>query len=174
MASLALQMAAVWSFDWPPADRTASWKYGLFPSVKEQVGRPLCPSFPTWVLPHSIAERERQCADCFNLETSLQNRRILLVCGVNQLQTDSLIMDHFKTFCWNTAAAAEVCACECVRKSWKEISCMYPWWHLHLVQAAAEEEHLCMFTRTYPGYRLYFSLCMWTHHVVRFQYVLLW
>lgn len=112
MASLALQMAAVWSFDWPPADRTASWKYGLFPSVKEQVGRPLCPSFPTWVLPHSIAERERQCADCFNLETSLQNRRILLVCGVNQLQTDSLIMDHFKTFCWNTAAAAEVWVCE--------------------------------------------------------------
>lgn len=33
------QMAAAWSFDWPPVDRTAGWKYGSLSSVKEQVGR---------------------------------------------------------------------------------------------------------------------------------------
>lgn len=77
-------------------------------SQREGAGRPT----PLPQLPHLSApsldcragetgegEREGECADCFNLETSLQNRRILLVCGVNQLQTDSLIMDHFKTFC---------------------------------------------------------------------------
>lgn len=36
------------------------------------------------------------------------------MCGINQLQTELLIMDQFKTFCWNT-----VCA-RCIEKRW--------WW----------------------------------------------
>lgn len=87
-------------------------------SQREGAGRPT-PSacFLSLHLPWET-RREREPADCFNLEIALQNRGILLVCGINQLQTDSLIMDHFKTFCWNTAAAEDsVWVSVCVRKS---------------------------------------------------------
>lgn len=138
-----LQTAAVWSFDWPPAARTASWKYGLFPSMKEQVGRPHCPppSALHWKLSHSIApekERERRGGDpltALTLKSLCRIEDFISVCGINQLQTDSLIMDRFKTFCWNTAEG-------CVwRRVSEEIRCIYPLWHLYLVRPTAEQEH---------------------------------
>lgn len=152
---IVLQTAAVWSFDWPPVDRTASWKYGLFPSVKEEQVGPSA-RFLNRKLHRSIwgservidteRERERSPLNALTLK-SLQNKRILLVCGINQLQSDSLIMHPFKTFCWNTAAERTVTvsvrerACVSVAGEKKEIRCIYPLWHLYLVRPMAEQEH---------------------------------
>lgn len=121
-------------------------------SQREGAGRPT----PLPQLPHLSApsldcragetEREGECADCFNLETSLQNRRILLVCGVNQLQTDSLIMDHFKTFCWNTAAAAEVCVSVRVsvweRVGRKSVACIHD--DIYILYKQQQRRNICV------------------------------
>lgn len=75
-----VQTAAVWSFDWPPVARTASWKYGFCPSVKEQVGHHPC----------SRERGERRAADCFNLHISPQNRKNFISVG-NKSAADWLI-----------------------------------------------------------------------------------
>ena len=139
-----LQTAAVWSFDWPPAARTASWKYGLFPSMKEQVGRPHCPppSTESSLTPSPL--RKRGGGDpltALTLKSLCRIEDFISVCGINQLQTDSLIMDRFKTFCWNTAEG------RVWRRVSEEIRCIYPLWHLYLVRPAAEQEHF-LYTRS--------------------------
>lgn len=156
VASFVPQTAAVWSFDWPPADRTASWKYGSSPSVKEQVGRPLCPppqlQLTAPSLPMTERERERvvEYVDCFNLEVSLQDTIILLACV--ELETDSLIMEHFKTFCWM------VCVCrKALEGNPVHASTVLHLSHLYLAHPTTEKEHFVYV------HRLPAADCMFLH-----------
>lgn len=83
-------------------------------SQREGAGRPTL-FFTFHQDPHCLGEKHR--ADCVHLEIFQQNKGILLVCRINRLRTHSLIMDHFKTFLWNTAACV---LCE-VELAWTQV-----------------------------------------------------
>lgn len=95
-----LQTAAAWSFDWPPAVRTAGWTSGASPSVMDQVGL-------RWREGEVEGEKEREEGKRTVLTfKSLQWNNFTSV--RTKSSADSLIMDHLMM-----RVCARVCKISC-------------------------------------------------------------